>query len=112
MLYRKVKFFVVALFCAALIAGAATAANAQDNTPPDNNAQTDAKPQIPAALIAKWKKEAAAGNAKAQFLLGNAYYNGNGVDQDYTAAITWWHKAADQGNLEAQRALDQLVPQQ
>ena len=106
MLYRKMKLFVFALFCVALISGVATESNAQDN----HSTQTETKAQIPAALVARWKKAANDGNADAQFLLGNAYYTGNGVDQDYNQAIIWWHKAAAQGNASAQKALDQMVP--
>jgi len=109
MLHRKTKFLAFALLCAALISGAAIEIRAQDSTT-DNSAQTATKAQIPAALIARWKKSAEQGNADAQFLLGNAYYTGNGVDQDFNKAVSWWHKAADQGNVSAQKALDQLVP--
>jgi TPR repeat protein len=108
MLHRKMKLFALILFCAVMVAGVSAKIHAQDNQ--DNNAATDSKPQIPATLIARWQQEAAQGNADAQFLLGNAYYTGNGVDQDYTQAIDWWKKAAAQGNVSAQRALDQLVP--
>ena len=34
-----------------------------------------------------------------------AYLNGNGVSQDYAAAVTWFRKAADQGNAEGQAEL-------
>ncbi len=120
MLYHKMNLFASLLFCTALMTGVTTKIYAQGNQ--DNNAQTDAqssskkdggtesKAQIPATLINMWEKQANQGNADAQFLLGNAYYDGNGVKQDYSQAIFWWHKAADQGNVSAQKALDQLVP--
>ncbi len=53
--------------------------------------------------VAKWKKEAEAGNAEAQLKLGNAYGEGKGVTKDATQAVTWWRKAAEQGNAAAQR---------
>jgi hypothetical protein len=37
------------------------------------------------------------GDARAQFDLGNIYYHGQGVPQDYTEAFRWYRKAADQG---------------
>lgn len=40
--------------------------------------------------------------AKAQYDLGNAYENGDGVPQDATEAVSWYRKAADQGNVLAQ----------
>ena len=54
--------------------------------------------------IEKLKKLAQQGNAKAQFNLGLAYYNGNGVKQDYKQAFYWWGKSADngKGNAEVQ----------
>jgi TPR repeat protein len=30
------------------------------------------------------------------------YYYGNGVPQDYAEAVTWYRKAAGQGNREAE----------
>ena len=33
------------------------------------------------------------------------YYNGNGVPQDYGAAVRWYRKAADQGFAKAQTNL-------
>jgi len=48
------------------------------------------------------RKAAEQGNASAQFNLGAAYYNGDGVPQDYAQAAAWYRKAAEQGNSEAQ----------
>ena len=46
-----------------------------------------------------------AGNAQAQFRLGDAYAEGLGVTRDYAAAEKWYEKAALQGNTDAQRKL-------
>jgi hypothetical protein len=43
--------------------------------------------------------------AKAQYDLGNAYENGDGVPQDATEAVSWYRKAADQGDPDAQTSL-------
>jgi TPR repeat protein len=48
------------------------------------------------------RKEAEQGNANAQYNLGNAYYLGQGVPQDYTQAAVWYRKAAEQGIQYAQ----------
>ena len=45
------------------------------------------------------------GHAYAQFNLGNCYYNGLGVVQNYEEARKWYGKAAEQGNAEAKQAL-------
>ena len=37
------------------------------------------------------------GIADAQYNLGVMYYNGWGVPQDYSAAVSWYRKAAEQG---------------
>jgi len=47
-------------------------------------------------------KNAEGGNPKAQFNLGVAYGNGEGVPQDSAEAAKWWQKAAEQGLAEAQ----------
>ena len=41
------------------------------------------------------------GDAKAEFRLGDIYYYGQGVTQDYSEALHWYHKAADQGDTRA-----------
>jgi hypothetical protein len=52
----------------------------------------------PEELQAKAEK----GDAEAQFYLGVMYENGNGVLKDYTEAVKWYRKAADQGAAAAQ----------
>jgi hypothetical protein len=52
--------------------------------------------------ISALKSQATNGNAKAQCILGDSYYDGKGVPQDYTQAAFWWHKAAEQGDADAQ----------
>jgi TPR repeat protein len=42
------------------------------------------------------------GDAKSQFNLGLMHENGQGVPQDYAAAVSWYRKAAEQGNALAQ----------
>ena len=42
------------------------------------------------------------GNEKAQLMLANCYYNGYGVDINYTEALSWREKAAEAGNAQAQ----------
>ena len=44
------------------------------------------------------QKEAANGDAFAQFDLGNMYYNGLGVKQGYAKAKEWYGKACDNGD--------------
>ncbi len=42
------------------------------------------------------------GDAHAQFMIGNLYELGQGVEKDLHAAARWWQKAADQGHPGAQ----------
>ena len=42
------------------------------------------------------------GNAEAQVALGNCYYNGERIDEDYEEAAKWYKKAAKQGNAKGQ----------
>jgi TPR repeat protein len=45
--------------------------------------------------------QAAKGDAKAEALLGRAYYEGVGVARNYATALYWLNKAADQKNPDA-----------
>jgi TPR repeat protein len=45
---------------------------------------------------------AAAGDARAQSLLGLIYYRGRGVAQDHSEAVKWFLSAAEQGDMAAQ----------
>ena len=44
-------------------------------------------------------------DADAQKHLGDCYYDGERVDQDYEEAVKWYRKAAEQGNADAQNSL-------
>lgn len=46
--------------------------------------------------------DAEKGDRKAQFILGNCYYNGYGIDVDYAEALFWREKAAEAGDAQAQ----------
>ena len=52
--------------------------------------------------INAWRTYAARGNAEAQFLLGIAYVNGEGVPQDDAEAVRWFRLAAERGHPPAQ----------
>lgn len=54
-------------------------------------------------------KKAEQGNARAQFQLGMAYYNGDGVKKNYSKAYYWFQKAVEEGNDEAQSWLKNLM---
>ncbi|KAJ3030999.1 UNVERIFIED_CONTAM: Nuclear receptor sub 2 group C member 2 [Siphonaria sp. JEL0065] len=55
--------------------------------------------------VERYSKAALQGDTVAQNNLGDCYYNGNGVRQDYALAVEWYRKAADQGNTHAQKQL-------
>ena len=50
-----------------------------------------------ATALQKWEPLAEQGHADAQFQLGNAYYLGQGVPQNYEEAAKWLRLAAEQG---------------
>jgi TPR repeat protein len=52
--------------------------------------------------VDKWRPAAIAGDADAQFNLGQAYKLGRGVPVDLALAESWFNKAALQGHLQAQ----------
>lgn len=55
-----------------------------------------------ARAVAEWRPAANAGDADAQFNLGQAYTLGRGVPVDVAVAEGWFRKAALQGHLQAQ----------
>ena len=72
-------------------------------------AQADVKDGVDAwqagnyqAAVAEWRPLALAGDADAQFNLGQAYKLGRGVPADLTQAETWYRRAAKQGHLQAE----------
>jgi uncharacterized protein len=58
-----------------------------------------------ATALKLWRPLADNGNAEAQFALGNIFYEGQGVLQNYTESVKWFRKAADQGYVHAQYKL-------
>lgn len=61
---------------------------------------------VDSAEKARWTRAAAEqGDASAQFILGNMYFSGNGVPQDYVAAAHWNRAAAKQGHAFSQANL-------
>ncbi|WP_267414501.1 tetratricopeptide repeat protein, partial [Sphingomonas sp. GC_Shp_4] len=54
------------------------------------------------AAVDQWRGPAVAGDADAQFNLGQAYKLGRGVPLDPALAESWFHKAALQGHYQAE----------
>lgn len=52
--------------------------------------------------------DATDGKPEAQMLLGQLYFNGEGVEKDLQAAMYWYEKAATQGFVDAQYRLGSL----
>ena len=55
--------------------------------------------------VSYFKKSAEFGNAKAQRMLGDCYFWGEGIREDKREAVKWYRLAAEQGDAEAQRIL-------
>lgn len=49
----------------------------------------------------EWEADADAGNPIAQFLIGNMYASGEGVDKDFEKANVYYEKAAEQGHVQS-----------
>jgi TPR repeat protein len=56
----------------------------------------------------RFLRQAEAGDWTAQYTVGSAYAEGNGVKQSYPDALKWLHKAAEQGHTLAQADLGSL----
>ena len=64
------------------------------------------------SMIDNFIKSAEKGYVKAQYILGDAYEDGDEVVKDNQKAIYWYEKAAQQGHKKAKRALDKLLKKQ
>jgi TPR repeat protein len=81
----------------------ATDANKRIVTKAVSGASAGCHPQVFSQQeLSALKWQATNGDAEAQCVLGDSYYEGKGVPQDYTQAAFWWHKAAEQGLANAQ----------
>ena len=56
----------------------------------------------------EWPALAEEGDARAQYQLGNAYRDGQGIHQDYSCALKWYQAAAEQGHNGAQFELGNI----
>lgn len=61
------------------------------------------------AAVAEWRPLALAGDADAQFNLGQAYKLGRGVPADMAQAEAWYRRAAKQGHLQAEDNLGLIL---
>ncbi len=82
-------FFMFALLSAARAQAPVQVPSQATAQPPDDDFDTLRLP-------------AAAGDARAQFALANHYYGGLDVPQDYSEALIWYSKSANQGFAPAQ----------
>ena len=55
--------------------------------------------------VSYFKKSAEFGNAKAQRMLGDCYFWGEGIREDKREAVKWYRLAAEQGNAKALKEL-------
>ena len=71
----------------------------------DETTETPVLTETPAVTetraLAEAQALAEAGNAEAQFKLGNLYAEGKVVPNDFAEAAKWFRKAGDQGHAEA-----------
>ena len=54
-------------------------------------------------------KNAKEGSAKAAKMLGDSYYYGKGINQDYFMAYNWWNKAALLGDVDSMVVLAEFL---
>ncbi len=59
--------------------------------------------------VKEWRPAALKGDADAQFNLGQAYKLGRGVTADFTVALDWYRRAAEQGHLQASDSYGHLL---
>src|SRR3984957_8796399 len=76
-------------------------APAQNPAPAPVEAPSDATPPSADNEFYALLGPAEAGDAQAQFALGNHYFDGRGVAEDYGQALSWYRKSADQNYAPA-----------
>lgn len=96
--YRMKAFRTILLFAAITASNTAIAASEKSSK----------SEKIPDSTLRCCLMEAEMGDQYAQDVVGNFYYWGRGVSQDFTAAAKWFRKAAEQGNPDAQYNLGVL----
>lgn len=93
------SFRTIALLASPLIAVSTLAAPAHADVKEGVDAWQAGNYQ---AAVAEWRPLALAGDADAQFNLGQAYKLGRGVPADMAQAEAWYRRAAKQGHLQAE----------
>lgn len=93
--------------CCLMVAGGLLLSACSTTSPVDKGAAEFNQKDYRAAF-ADLLPQAQKGNSQAQYAVGYLYYNGLGVDKDLQQAQVWFHKAADQGNAKAVKALDMI----
>jgi hypothetical protein len=73
-----------------------------------NRGSTTSKHDDCKTVLTDRQQRAYEGDVNCQFLLGNMYEKGQGVSQDYKAAVKWYRLAADQGDSDAQCYLGEM----
>jgi len=63
------------------------------------------------SALAVWQDRAEAGDAEAQYIVGEIHEKGLGIDPDYGQAAHWYLKAAEQGHTRAMVSLAYLHEQ-
>jgi hypothetical protein len=75
------------------------------SSPAYHEGLTAAENEDYSTAMALWTPLGEAGDARAQFRLGELYHEGLGVNSDITMAIRWYRRAAEQGYADAQNNL-------
>lgn len=104
---RIMRHRICATLAGIALLAAASSAHADTKAGVDAWAQGDY-----ARALKVWLPLAEAGDADAQFNLGQTYKMGRGVPQDPNTALEWYRKAAAQGHSQAEDAYGLLLYQQ
>jgi uncharacterized protein len=97
-----VNSFVLYLALAIAPAGGQALPQTPPSQPPQ---QPPTHPELNDADVSELKAKAEKGDASAQYDLGKAYKEGNGVIHNDELAVQWYRNAADRGNANAENDL-------
>ena len=97
---------IATIFVIALTLGACT--EQQPQKPRRDTKQSTDQISVTPSRVERLQRRAEQGDAEAQYTLGEMYYDGSVVSQNYAEAAKWTRKAAEQGHAEAQYFLGDM----
>ena len=96
------------ILCIAALASSSAVSAPHDTSPAKVPADQSFVLPLARGELTQLEASAAAGDVRSQLRLGNVYYFGVGIAQDFALAEQWYRKAAGEGSAQAQTNLGEM----